>query len=98
MMDADDALSTDKNIIENGTYADRAINILSSCYDISFVHPMTLMFGEENKLINNYPLTESLVMQKHHVPTWIVYRKEEALCANLYSEAIDKWQDWSFAG
>lgn len=96
--DADDRLNTDPKILKEGTYADRAINILSSSPDVAFVHAMTYMFGDFSGFtISAYPLKASLILEKHHVPTAIIYRKEDALNAGLYDESILKWQDWSFA-
>lgn len=97
-IDADDRLNTDKNVLKDGTYADRAVSILSSSPDVAFVHGPWLMFGEyEGFTISAYPVTESLILEKHHAQTSIVYRKQDALEAGLYDENIRKWQDWSFA-
>ena len=49
------------------------------------------MFGYT---ITTYPLTENLIVNKHHVQTSIIYRKEDSV---KYSTNIKKWQDWSFA-
>ena len=97
-IDSDDRLNTDKNVLKNGTYADRAVDILSSSPDVAFVHGLWLMFGAyEGFTISAYPVTESLILEKHHAQTSIVYRKQDALEAGLYDENIKKWQDWSFA-
>ena len=97
-IDSDDRLNTDKNILKDGTYADRAVDILSSSPDVAFVHGIWLMFGAyEGFTISTYPVTESLILEKHHAQTSIVYRKQDALEAGLYDENIKKWQDWSFA-
>jgi glycosyltransferase involved in cell wall biosynthesis len=97
-IDSDDQLNTDKNVLKDGTYADRAVDILSSLPDVAFVHGIWLMFGEyEGFTISAYPVTESLILEKHHAQTNIVYRKQDALEAGLYDENIKKWQDWSFA-
>jgi len=97
-IDSDDRLNTDKNVLKDGTYADRAIDIMSSSPDVAFVHGIWLMFGAyEGFTISTYPVTESLILEKHHAQTSIVYRKQDALEAGLYDENIKKWQDWSFA-
>jgi glycosyltransferase involved in cell wall biosynthesis len=97
-LDADDCLNSDWKVLEKGTYPDKAIDILNSCQDVAFVHTMTLMFGNYNGLtISTYPVTESLVLEKHHVSIDIIYRREDAINAGLYNESITKWQDWSFA-
>lgn len=97
-IDSDDRLNTDKNVLKDGTYADRAVGILSSSPDVAFVHGIWLMFGAyEGFTISAYPVTESLILEKHHAQTSIVYRKQDALEARLYDENIKKWQDWSFA-
>lgn len=97
-IDSDDRLNTDKNVLKDGTYADHAVDILHSSPDIAFVHGIWLMFGAyDGFTISAYPVTESLILEKHHVQTSIVYRKQDALEAGLYDENIKKWQDWSFA-
>jgi len=97
-IDADDQLNTDTSVLKDETYADRAIDILSSSPDIAFVHGIWLMFGEyDGFTISAYPVTESLILEKHHVQTSIVYRKQDAFEAGLYDKNIKKWQDWSFA-
>ncbi|MDD2758409.1 MAG: glycosyltransferase family A protein [Patescibacteria group bacterium] len=96
-IDADDKLNTDPQILKGGTYIDRAIGILSSDDDVSFVHSQSLMFGEfSGPTISSHTITENLVMHKHHVPIGIVYRKSDARSAGFYCECIKKWQDWSF--
>lgn len=97
-IDADDILNTETDILEKGTYSDRAIDILNSSPDVAFVHGMTQMFGDYAGLtISAYPATESLILEKHHAQISIVCRKQDALNAGLYDETIKKWQDWSFA-
>jgi glycosyltransferase involved in cell wall biosynthesis len=97
-IDADDCLNTDTSVLRDGTYADRAIDILCSSPNVAFVHGMTSMFGDYNGLtISAYPTTESLILHKHHAQNSIVYRKSDAIGAGYYNEAIQKWQDWSFA-
>lgn len=96
-IDADDKLNTDRAVLKNGTYADRAIDILDSNTHVAFVHGPWLMFGEfDGFTISAYPVTENLIVKKHHVQTNIVYRKEDAVLAGMYHENIRKWQDWSF--
>lgn len=98
MMDSDDRLSTEDRVKEVGTYTDRAIEILESRSEIAFIHPMVTMFGNQvGPIYSSYPLTQSLIVAKHHVPTFIVYRRRDAIAAGLYDETILKWQDWSFA-
>jgi glycosyltransferase involved in cell wall biosynthesis len=66
--------------------------------DIAFVHTASVMFGAFHGLtIGSYPLCEAMIARKHHVPTAIVYRREDALAAGGYDSRIRKWQDWSFA-
>lgn len=98
LMDSDDCLNTSEKVIQQGTFTDRAINILLSSPEIAFVHSTTEMFdGYSGLTISAYPVTEKLIIGKHHVSTWIVYRKEDALGCGLYDIQIKKWQDWSFA-
>lgn len=53
------------------------------------------MFGEATGYtITTYPLTEELIVNKHHVQTSIIHRKKDEA---IYSPNIKKWQDWSFA-
>lgn len=97
-IDADDCLNTNIEVLKEGTYADIAINILSTREDIAFVHGTTLMFGEYNGLTSSaYPLSEEMLLNKHHASNSIVYRKQDAIAAKLYNQSILKWQDWSFA-
>ena len=37
-----------------------------------------------------------MISEMHHVPTSIIYRKNEAIEAGGYAEIINKWQDWAF--
>ena len=98
MMDADDRLNLDGTVLEAGTYTDRAIDILAAQADVAFVHSATWMFGEVTGPADTaYPLEEWMVAHKHHAPTWIIYRRANAIEAGMYDESIAKWQDWSFA-
>ncbi|PIN93970.1 hypothetical protein COU54_00890 [Candidatus Pacearchaeota archaeon CG10_big_fil_rev_8_21_14_0_10_31_24] len=97
-IDADDLLNTDPVFLSEGTYPDKAIDILINNSDVAFVHCPSLMFGDFSGLtISAYPVTQELILKKHHAQISIVYRKEDAISAGLYDEAIRKWQDWSFA-
>lgn len=96
-IDSDDKLNTNSEILIDGSFPERAIDILSKNEDVAFVHCSTQMFGEFNGYTRSpYPLSEELVINKHHVPTWIVYRRVDANFAGGYNEEIMKWQDWSF--
>lgn len=98
MMDSDDRLSLDKQTLRQGTYADRAIAVLTGNPEVAFVHSTTWMIdGASGPTDSAYPLSERLIAEKHHASTWIIYRKSDALRAGLYDENIEKWQDWSFA-
>jgi glycosyltransferase involved in cell wall biosynthesis len=98
MMDSDDRLSLDEQTLRSGTYADRAIAVLTGNSDVAFAHSTTWMIGEAiGPTDSAYPLSERLIAEKHHSSTWIIYRKSDALRAGLYDERIEKWQDWSFA-
>jgi glycosyltransferase involved in cell wall biosynthesis len=97
-LDGDDRLSTDPELLREGTYLDRAAAILDSDPRVGFVHTLTQMFGDCTGLtISAYPCREDLVIRKHHVPTTIVYRRADGIAAGLYDPAIGKWQDWAFA-
>lgn len=97
-MDADDRLNLDSDVLEYGTYADNAIEILEDSKDIAFVHSINEMFDQYSGFtISTYPVTQKQILQKHHAQTSIIYRKSDALEAGGYSENILKWQDWSFA-
>lgn len=98
VMDSDDCLNTSNEVMQFGTLADRAIDILLASPETVFVHSTTEMFDDYSGFtISAYPVTEKLILEKHHVSTWIVYRKEDALGCGLYNPEIKKWQDWSFA-
>lgn len=97
MVDADDCLNLDSSVLEKGTYADLAIDILRTNPKVAFVHTLTYMFGDfEGLTMTSYPISESLILEKHHVPICIIYRRQDAIEAGLYDESIIKWQDWSF--
>lgn len=98
MMDGDDCLNADSTVLSDGTYIDRAIDMLERSPEMAFVHGLTLMFGAfDGMTISAYPSTEDRVMRKHHVPISAVYRKEDAEKSGGYHPSIKKWQDWSFA-
>lgn len=98
VMDSDDCLNTSNEVTKFGTFADRAIDILLASPETAFVHSTTEMFDEYSGFtISAYPISEKLILEKHHVSTWIIYRKEDALGCGLYNPQIKKWQDWSFA-
>lgn len=94
-LDADDCLR--KEDATEKTYIDKAVVALEKDERIAFVHCFSEMFGRYSGLtISAYPLTENLVLEKHHVPTSIVYRRDDALKSGMYDRKISKWQDWSF--
>lgn len=98
MMDADDCLNRDPVVTKNGVYAERAVQMLHANPNIAFVHTLSLMFDGFNGLtISSYPVSENLILEKHHAPMSLVYRKADAFDAGLHDEAIKKWTDWSFA-
>lgn len=97
-IDADDCLNTDVDILRKGTYIDRAIDVLEVHQDVAYVYCTTLMFeGYEGYTISAYKVDYTQILEKHHAPISIIYRREEALEAGLYDIRIKKWQDWSFA-
>lgn len=97
MLDSDDKLNIDSKVLANGTYLDLGITRLISNQDIAFIHCISEMFDLFcGYTISSYPLTEELVIKKHHVPTSIIYRKIDAISSGMYDEKILKWQDWSF--
>lgn len=97
-VDADDRLATEPPLLKDGSYPDRAAQILDSEPDTAFVHTMSWMFGAfEGFTISSYPCHEDLVVRKHHVPTSIVCRRADALACGLYDPKVLKWGDWAFA-
>lgn len=95
LIDGDDFLNSDYHI-GNKNYIDHALDVLTND-DIAFVHSYSYMVGDyTGHTITSYPLTEELIVKKHHVPTSIIYRKGDILCNNPYDTNIFKWQDWSF--
>ncbi|MFJ3636212.1 glycosyltransferase family 2 protein [Streptomyces sp. NPDC090112] len=97
-VDADDRLATDPHLLTEGSYPDRAMEVLDSEPDTAFVHTMSWMFGAfEGFTISSYPCREELVVRKHHVPTSIVCRRSDALECGLYDPKVVKWGDWAFA-
>jgi glycosyltransferase involved in cell wall biosynthesis len=97
-IDADDRLATAPILLAAGSYPDRAIELLECDVSTAFVHTMSWMFGSfEGFTISSYPCREDLVVRKHHVPTSIVYAREDAMHAGLYDPKVLKWGDWAFA-
>ncbi|MCX4628505.1 glycosyltransferase [Streptomyces sp. NBC_01443] len=97
-VDADDRLAIEPFLLREGSYPDRAVEILESDADTAFVHTMSWMFGAfEGFTISSYPCREDLVVRKHHVPTSIVCRRADALECGLYDPKVLKWGDWAFA-
>ncbi|KAL8735034.1 MAG: hypothetical protein Q9166_001159 [cf. Caloplaca sp. 2 TL-2023] len=93
-MDADDVLLP---ISEHESFLSEATRILSAKPEVAFVHTMSRMFGDFRGLtISSYPLREQLVARKHHVPIYIVYRRNEISNGLLHIETVPKWQDWAF--
>lgn len=97
-LDADDRLATAPDLLAGGSYPDRAVEILRTHDHVAFVHTMSRMIGEfEGLTISSYPSREELVLRKHHVPTSIVYRRDDAIRGGMYDPRVLKWGDWAFA-
>jgi glycosyltransferase involved in cell wall biosynthesis len=97
-VDADDRLATEPLLLREGSYPDRAVEILESDADTAFVHTMSWMVGAfQGFTISSYPCREDLVVRKYHVPTSIVCRRADALACGLYDPKVLKWGDWAFA-
>jgi glycosyltransferase involved in cell wall biosynthesis len=97
-LDADDRLATAPELLEAGSYPDRAVKLLKTHRHVAFVHTMSRMIGDFDGLtISSYPCREELVLRKHHVPTSIVYRRDDAIRGGLYDPQVLKWGDWAFA-
>ncbi|MEX2746378.1 glycosyltransferase family 2 protein [Rhizobium mongolense] len=93
-LDADDVLLP---ITTHESYLSQATIMLAANPEIAFVHTMSEMFGDFSGLtISSYPLREDFIARKHHVPTAIVYRRQEVSFGLLHLEDIPKWQDWAF--
>jgi glycosyltransferase involved in cell wall biosynthesis len=98
VMDSDDCLSLDARTLRRGTYADRAIDVLSRNPNVAFVHSTSWMIGgATGPTDSTYPLDERCIAEKHHASICVIYRRADAIRAGLYDERIQKWQDWSFA-
>lgn len=97
-LDADDRLATAPELLEAGSYPDQAVEFLRTHQQLAFVHTMSRMIGDfEGLTISSYPCREELILRKHHVPTSIVYRRDDAIRGGLYDPRICKWGDWAFA-
>ncbi|WP_405557098.1 glycosyltransferase family 2 protein [Streptomyces canus] len=97
-LDADDRLATEPELLKAGSYPDRAVKLLKTHQHVAFVHTMSRMIGDFDGLtISSYPCREELVLRKHHVPTSIVYRRDDAIHGGLYDPRVRKWGDWAFA-
>lgn len=95
MLDADDLLNTSWDVMMQWSYPSRAIQLLRD-ENIAFVHAQALMFWWFNGYtISPYRLSERFVARKHHVPTFMLYRREEWLQGRIYNEQITKRQDRS---
>lgn len=79
-LDADDRLATAPELLADGSFPDRAVEILRADPNVAFVHTMSRMFGDFDGLtISSYPCSEELVLRKHHVPTSIVHRHAQGV-------------------
>jgi glycosyltransferase involved in cell wall biosynthesis len=97
-LDADDRLATAPELLKAGSYPDRAVALLKTHQHLAFVHTMSRMIGDfEGLTISSYPCREELILRKHHVPTSIVYRRDDAIRGGLYDPRVRKWGDWAFA-
>lgn len=97
-LDADDRLATAPELLQAGSYPDQAVKLLTTHQHVAFVHTMSRMIGDFDGLtISSYPCREELVLRKHHVPTSIVCRRNDAVCGGLYDPHVRKWGDWAFA-
>ncbi|MFJ4826090.1 glycosyltransferase family 2 protein [Streptomyces bacillaris] len=97
-LDADDRLATDAKLLKAGSYPDRAVKFLRTHEHVAFVHTMSRMIGDFDGLtISSYPCREELILRKHHVPTSIVCRRDDAIRGGLYDPHVRKWGDWAFA-
>lgn len=97
-LDADDRLATAPELLKDGSYPDRAIELLKTHQHVAFVHTMSRMIGDFDGLtISSYPCREELVLRKHHVPTSLVCRRDDAIRGGLYDPHVLKWGDWAFA-
>jgi glycosyltransferase involved in cell wall biosynthesis len=97
-LDADDRLATAPELLKAGSYPDRAVTLLKTHQHLAFVHTMSRMIGDfEGLTISSYPCREELILRKHHVPTSIVYRRDDAIRGGLYDPRVRKWGDWAFA-
>ncbi len=95
MLDADDELNNSEEILKKWNYAEKSMNILQN-KEVWFVSATTIMFWWFDwYTISPYKLSEDLVVKKHHVPTYMFYRIEDAIQDWIYDESIKKWQDWS---
>ncbi|MYU53770.1 MULTISPECIES: glycosyltransferase family 2 protein [Streptomyces] len=97
-LDADDRLATAPELLKSGSYPDSAVRFLKTHQHVAFVHTMSRMIGDFDGLtISSYPCREELILRKHHVPTSIVYRRDDAIRGGLYDPHVRKWGDWAFA-
>lgn len=91
-LDADDRLATAPELLAAGSYPDRAVTLLKTHQQLAFVHTMSRMIGDfEGLTISSYPCREELILRKHHVPTSIVYRRDDAIRGGLYDPRVRKW-------
>lgn len=93
MLDGDDKLDETFGQV----YIEKSIQILEDNYNIAFTQCISKMFGDfVGYTITSYKLSEQLSVNKHHVPLFIIYRKNDGIKAGGYDTKIYKWQDWSF--
>ncbi len=91
-LDADDMFLDEE--FEGRSFLEFSLERLRSDPDVAFVHGLSMMFGSyEGPTISCYPLSEELVVSKHHVPTSIVARSDDCFSRDT---RIQKWQDWDF--
>ncbi|AGU79784.1 TPA: glycosyltransferase family 2 protein [Streptococcus agalactiae] len=95
-LDADDCLNSNCYFTKEESIIDYSVRILKNNPDVALVQTMSEMFGDFcGYTISSYPTSEWLAVHRHHVPTSIIYRREDGL-KTLYDAEILKWQDWSF--
>lgn len=95
-LDADDCFNSDCRFTEREGIVDYGVRILRENPDIAFIQTMSNMFGDFcGYTISSYPTSEWLAVHKHHIPTSIIYRREDGV-KTLYDLEVLKWQDWSF--
>ncbi len=87
-LDADDGIDP--------TFAEKAVKILDSDFDIRIVYSRIQFFGYLNKEFNLEPFNPDRIIFNNCIPNAAVYRKVDFVSVGGYKDYMkDGWEDWN---